>query len=129
MLVRFYKYLVCSTKVICSLWRTQIQTRKEFLFFLCFLIVFFSGNCVRIWCTITALIFKYIQVNLFQKHLFLHQLFNPQYDKRLSIGLPAQYMKTTSSERQENMFYTQIVFCFSFDIQNNLCTQHVLLMF
>ena len=49
---------------------------------------------------------------------------NPQYIKRLFIDLPVQYMKTTSSEHGENMLCTQIVFCF--DIQNNLCTQHVL---
>ena len=47
-------------------------------------------------------------------------LTNPQYDKRLFIELPVQYMKTTSSEHQENMLCTQIVFCFCFDIQNNL---------
>ena len=52
---------------------------------------------------------------------------NPQYDKRLFINLPVQYMQTTSSEHGENMLCTQIVFCF--DIQNNLCTQHVLPMF
>ena len=49
------------------------------------------------------------------------------YDKRLFIDVPVQYMKTTSSEHEENMLCTQIVFCF--DIQNNFCTQHVLLMF
>ena len=54
---------------------------------------------------------------------------NPQYDKRLFIDLPVQYMKTTSSEHGENMLCTQIVLCFCFDIQNNLCTQHVLPMF
>ena len=43
---------------------------------------------------------------------------NPQYDNRLSNDLPAQYMKATSSEHEENMMCTQIVFCF--DIQNNL---------
>ena len=31
---------------------------------------------------------------------------NPQYDKRLSIELPVHYMKTTSSEHQENMLCT-----------------------
>ena len=41
---------------------------------------------------------------------------NPQYYKSLFIDLPVQYMKTTSSEH--------IVYCF--DIQKNLCTQHVL---
>ena len=54
---------------------------------------------------------------------------NPQYDKRLFIDLPVQYMKTTSSEHWENMLCTQIAFCFCFDIQNNLCTQYVLPMF
>ena len=52
---------------------------------------------------------------------------NPQYDKRLFIELRVQYMKIPSSEHVENMLCTQIVFCF--DIQNNLCTQHVLNMF
>ena len=51
---------------------------------------------------------------------------NPQYDNRLFIDLPVQYMKTTSSEDGENMFCTKIVFLFCFDIQNNLFTQHVL---
>ena len=51
----------------------------------------------------------------------------PQYDKRLFIDLPVQYMTTTSSEHGENMLCTQIGFCF--DIQNNLCSQHVLPMF
>ena len=37
---------------------------------------------------------------------------NPQYDKRLFIDLPVQYMKTTSSEHWENMLCTQIVFLF-----------------
>ena len=41
---------------------------------------------------------------------------NPQYDNRLFIDLPVQYMKTTSSEHGENMLYTQIGFCFCFDI-------------
>ena len=54
---------------------------------------------------------------------------NPQYEKRLFIDLPVQYMKTTSLEHGENMLCTQITFCFCFDIQNNLCTQHVLPMF
>ena len=45
---------------------------------------------------------------------------NPQYDKRLFIDLPVQYMKTTSSEHGKNMLCTEI----DFDIQNNLCTQH-----
>ena len=31
---------------------------------------------------------------------------NPQYDKRLFMDLPVQYVKTTSSEHGENMFYS-----------------------
>ena len=38
---------------------------------------------------------------------------NPQYDKRLFI------------EFQEKYKFTKIVFLFCFDIQNNICTQHV----
>ena len=34
---------------------------------------------------------------------------NPQYDKRLSIELPVQYMKIPSSEHCQNMLCTQIV--------------------
>ena len=49
---------------------------------------------------------------------------NPQYDSRLSIELQVQYLKIPSSEHVENMLCTQILFWF--DIQNNLCTQHVL---
>ena len=56
---------------------------------------------------------------------------NPQYDDRLFIELRVQYMKIASSEHVEAMLRTCCVqfFCFCFDIQNNLCTQHVLLMF
>ena len=55
---------------------------------------------------------------------------NPQYDNRLFIELPVQYMKIPSSEYGENMMRTccvhKLFFCFCFDIQNNLCTQYVL---
>ena len=44
----------------------------------------------------------------------------------LFIELRVQYMKTVSSEHVENMLCAQIVFFFCFDIQNNLCSQHVL---
>ena len=43
---------------------------------------------------------------------------NPQYDKRLFIDLPVQYMKTTSSKH--------VVYTNCFYIQNNSYTQHVL---
>ena len=35
---------------------------------------------------------------------------NPQYEKRLVIDLPVEYMKTASSEHGKNMLCTQIVF-------------------
>ena len=43
-----------------------------------------------------------VQVDFFQKHLFLNQLTH-NMTKRLFIDLPIQYMKTTSSEHWENM--------------------------
>ena len=48
---------------------------------------------------------------------------NPQYNNKLSIELQVQYMKIPSSEHGENMLCTEIVY----DIQNNLCRQHVLM--
>ena len=42
--------------------------------------------------------FTFVHENLCQKLLFLLASTNPQYDKRLFIDLPVQYMKTTSSE-------------------------------
>ena len=37
--------------------------------------------------------------------LILGSTSNQQYDKRLLIDLPVQYMKTTSSEHGENMLW------------------------
>ena len=54
---------------------------------------------------------------------------DPQYDNRLFIELLFHYIKIPSSEHGEIMLCTQIVFCFCFDIQNNLWKQHVLHMF
>jgi hypothetical protein len=68
-----------------------------------------------------------VQVNLCQKHLFSHQL---THNMTTDCSLIYQFNTwTTSSEHGKNMLCTQIVFCFYFDIQNNLCTQHVLSMF
>ena len=48
---------------------------------------------------------------------------NPQYDDRLFIELQVQYIHENSKLKPgENMLCTEIVF----DIQKNLCTQHVL---
>ena len=44
---------------------------------------------------------------------------NPQYDKRLFIEFPEKYKFTTCCVQK-------LFFCFCFDIQNNICTQHVL---
>jgi hypothetical protein len=60
-----------------------------------------------------------IQVNLFQKHLFLHQLI---HNMRTDCSL--NYEFSTRKIQVQNMLCTKIVFCF--DIQNNFCTQHVL---
>ena len=54
---------------------------------------------------------------------------NPQYDKRLFIDLPVQYMKTTSSEHGENMLCAKIVLNVKTKTKNNLCAQHVLPVF
>ena len=43
---------------------------------------------------------------------------NPQFDKRLFIEFTEKYKFTTCSVQK--LFY-----CFCFDIQNNICTQHV----
>ena len=54
---------------------------------------------------------------------------NPQYDRKLFIDLPVQYMKTTRSEQGENKLCTQIVLNVKTKTKNNFCAQHVLLMF
>ena len=60
----------------------------------------------------------HLQVNLFQKHLYLHQL-NHSMTKDCSLNCEFSTWKLQA----QNMLCTQIFFCF--DIQNNLCT-HVL---
>ena len=60
-----------------------------------------------------------VQVNLCQKLLFLHQL---THNMTTDCSLNHQ-------NQAQNMLCTQIIFCFCFDIQNNLCTQHVLNVF
>ena len=45
----------------------------------------------------------------------------PQYDDILFIELQVHYVKIPSLEHGENVLCTEI----DFDIQNNLCTQHV----
>ena len=62
------------------------------------------------------LVWLCVQVNLFQKPLFLHQLTH-NMTRDCSLNFP----KNTSSE---HVVYKNC-FCFCFDIQNNICTQHV----
>ena len=50
---------------------------------------------------------------------------NPQYEDIFFTELQHQYVKIPSLEHGDNMLCTEI----DFEIQNNLCTQHVLLMF
>ena len=45
---------------------------------------------------------------------------NPQYDDRLFIDLQVQYMKTTSSELGENMFYHVLPMYWTGKSMNNL---------
>ena len=61
-----------------------------------------------------------VQVNLFQKQLFLPQLTHNMTTTDCSLN----HHFSTWKFQAQNMLCTQIVFCF--DIQNNLCTQHVL---
>ena len=51
---------------------------------------------------------------------------NQQYDNRLFIDLPVQYMKTTSLEHGENMMCAKIVLNVKTKTKNNLCSPHVL---
>ena len=79
------------------------------------------------WVLLKIEIMK-VQVSILQKHLFFYELeltHNIAKDCSLNDEF-STYMKIPISEHDENMLYTQIVFCFYFDIQNNLCTQHVL---
>ena len=59
--------------------------------------------------------------NLCQKHLFLNQVTH-----NITKDCSLIYQISSWILQAQNMFCTQIVFCFCFDIQNNLCTQHVL---
>ena len=54
---------------------------------------------------------------------------NPQYDKRLFIDLPVQYMKTTSSIHGENLSCAKIVLNVKTKARNNLGAQNILAMF
>ena len=65
---------------------------------------------------------KVIQVNLFQKHLILHQLTH-----NMTKDCSLIYQFSTWKLQAQNMLCAQIGFCF--DIQNNSCTQHVLPVF
>ena len=53
----------------------------------------------------------------FSEALILESV-NPQYDKRLFFEFPKKYKFTTCCVQK-------LFFCFCFDIQNNICTQHV----
>ena len=66
-------------------------------------------------------------------HQLIHNMTKDCPLNYLELELPLQYMKITSLEHGEDMrrtcLYTNWFFCFCFDIQNNLCKQHVLPMF
>ena len=71
-------------------------------------------SCHKYLSSVTLL--TKVQVNLFQKHLFLHQLTH-NMTKDCSVHENSK-LKTCCVQK---------LFCF--DIQNNLCTQYVLNMF
>ena len=71
-------------------------------------------SCERLQCS--------IQVNLCQKLLFLHQLTH-----NMTTDCSLNYKFSTRKLQVQYMLCAQIVFCF--DIQNNLCTQHVLSLY
>ena len=73
--------------------------------------------CTRIVLNVKTKIDLPVQLNFCQKYLFLHQL---TYDCSLN------YEFSTRKLQIQYMLCTQIVFCFCFDIHNNLSTQHVL---
>ena len=59
-----------------------------------------------------------VQVNLFQKPSFLHQL-NNNMKRDCSLNFPKKLKFRTS-------YVQKLFFCFCFDIKNNICTQCVL---
>ena len=77
-------------------------------------------------CLLTLFKVKCFQVSTGKSfsEAFIFASTKPQYDKRFFTELQVQYMKISSSEHAVN---TNCSFCF--DIQNNLCTQHVLAVF
>ena len=83
-----------------------------------------GSNQNGIVATTTTVTAKDNTGNSFSETFILRLVTHNMYDKTLFIHLPVQYMETTSSEHVK--FYTQIDLCFCFDIQNNLCTQHVM---
>ena len=58
-----------------------------------------------------------LQVNLFQKPSFLHQLTH-NMTRDCSLNSPEKYKFRTCCVQK-------LFFCFCFEIQNNICTQHV----
>ena len=106
-------------------WTTQycddVNNYNWFMTWLCFEIL----QCCHSWSTFgSPLLSKkpkthnQVQVNLCQKLLFYHQL---THNMTTYCSMP----ENSNSEHGENMLCTEI----DFDIQNNLCTQHVLPMF
>ena len=68
-------------------------------------------------CFMTASKFTYNITGKSLSEALILESTNPQYDKRLFIDLPVQYMKSTSSEH-----------CSECQNKNNLCTHHVLIL-
>jgi hypothetical protein len=79
---------------------------------------------IKCWCVKVMA----VQVNRCQKFLFLHQLTH-----NMTTDCSLNYQFSTWKLQAQNIRRTccvhKLFSCFCFDIQNSLCTQHVLLMF
>ena len=64
---------------------------------------------------------RYVQVNPCQKHSFSNQL---THNITTDCSLIPDF--STRKIQLQNMLCTNIVFCFCFGLQNNVCTHHVL---
>ena len=76
-----------------------------------------------IWYTLLHLLLE-LQINLFQRNLFLHQL-NHNMTKDCSLNYKFSTWKLQAQNTLRTCFVHKFFLVF-FDIQNNLCTQHVL---
>ena len=100
-----------------SCWKIRLKSLKNHTAYLYFpsLTSFFQDN---------LFLSSRLTLRMFSLYLFLYQ---PTHNMTTDCSL--NYEFSTWKFQAQNMFCTQIVFCFCFDIQNNWCTQHACDMF